>query len=212
MTIVRLVADPYPPYQYVEAGAIEGIDFETISHVFQGLPFDLDIGLHAWDECLRRVNSGEADGIFQISKTPQREIHYLFSDLLRTEETALFTRGQALADRDFSVLTAEAIGTHVLGVLDGYSYSPSIDAIPGESRFVVAQQGDLLRALCAGSCDLILMDTGVAAFLANKLKVNIRQVVGFSLKRDLYVAFRLGCESIVEAFNQQRAKESASSH
>jgi len=210
MRTVRLVADPYPPYQYEDAGVIRGMDYDTIRRAFRALPFALNIELHPWDECLRRVDAGTADGVFQITKTAEREARYLFSTLLRTEEMALFARVDGPASADSAGIGPETTGSHVLGVLQGYIYGPAIDAIPEGRKLKVPGQEDLLRALDERRCDLVVMDTGVAEHVAGKLGIaDVRRLDGFALKRDLYVAFRPGSEAIVAALDDQLLKAHA---
>jgi polar amino acid transport system substrate-binding protein len=203
-TKALLVADPYPPYQYEDAGVVKGHDVETIARAFAALPYDLAVELLPWETCLQRVDDGTADGVFQITKTADREARYLFSDLFRTEETALFTKGMRVSTPPVSGHVNDPIGNGIVGVLAGYSYGPQIDAIPDHQKQFFKEQRDLLLALDAGQCDLILLDAGIVSFIAEESAIrDVRRVPGFAMKRDLFVAFGRGREVLVHQFNEQ---------
>jgi polar amino acid transport system substrate-binding protein len=200
---VPLVADPYPPYQYEEGGIVKGIDYETAASAFQAVGYDVQVRLLPWEECLRQLDSGGADGIFQIARTAKREKRYVFSDLLRTAETAFF----ALSNR--AIRFSEGLDLHkqiepfTLGVLAGYSYDPLIDDLDPARKVAVDRQEDLLFGLKEARFDLVVADSGVAAFLASKLGISeIERVEGFAVTRELHVAFRPACTELVVPFNE----------
>ncbi|MBN1858754.1 transporter substrate-binding domain-containing protein [Candidatus Bipolaricaulota bacterium] len=200
-TCVNLVADPYPPYQFREDDTIMGIDYETVSRIFHAMQMDLHVDLCPWDECLHRVDVGDADGVFQITKTRARESRFLFSDLLREEETALFSKRPLPPTSSLCEILPN--GRHLLGVLEGYSYNDEIDRLPAESKLVVPDQEALLDALCQGRCHAILMDAGVADYLCAKQRITgLHKADGFGVRRELYVAFNRNRVEIQHTFNQ----------
>jgi len=200
-TCVNLVADPYPPYQFREGDKIMGIDYGTISRIFHVMRLDLHVDLCPWDECLRRVDVGNADGVFQITKTRERESRFLFSDLLREEETALFSKAPLPPAGSLCEILSD--GRNLLGVLDGYSYNDEIDHLPAESKLVVPDQESLLDALCQGRCHAVFMDAGVADYLCAKRGVTgLHKADGLGIRRELYVAFNPDRLQIQHAFNQ----------
>ncbi len=199
---VTLVADPYPPYQYEEGGVVKGIDYEVIASAFQAVGCDVQINLCPWEECLQQLDNGKADGIFQISRTPEREKRYVFSDLLRTAKTVLFARSDRAIQLSETVDLHEQLESFTLGVLSGYSYDPAIDSLDPAIRVEVDPQEDLLLGLKEKRFDLAVMDVGVAAFLADKLGISgIKRVEGYTVTRELHVAFRPACEDLVAEFN-----------
>ena len=204
---VTLVADPYPPYQYEEGGTIRGIDYEVIASAFQAAGYDVQVRLLPWEECLRELDAGGADGIFQITRTPEREERYVFSDLLRTAETGFFARSDQVIQLSETVDLREQLESSTLGVLAGYSYDPVIDSLDPAMKVEVGRQEDLLRGLTEKRFDLAVLDSGVAAFLADKLGISgIKRVEGFAVTRELYVAFRPKCRDLVQPFNVELRK------
>jgi polar amino acid transport system substrate-binding protein len=204
---VTLVADPYPPYQHEEGGAIKGIDYEVIASAFQAFGYNVQVRLLPWEECLRQLDDENADGIFQITRTPEREKSYVFSDLLRTAETAFFARSNQAIQLSETVDLREQLESLTLGVLTGYSYDPAIDSLDPTAKMEVDDQENLLLGLKEKGFDLAVMDSGVAAFLADKLGISgIKKVDGFAVTRELYVAFRPTRRDLVRPFNAQLEK------
>ena len=200
---VTLVADPYPPYQYEEDGIVKGVDYDIIASAFQAVGYSVQVRLLPWEECLQQLDAGGADGIFQITCTPEREERYVFSDLLRKAETAFFALSNQTMQLSETVDLHEQLQSFTLGVLSGYSYDPAIDALDPSIKMEVVNQEDLLLGLKEKRFDLAVMDVGVAAFLADKLGISgIERVEGFAVTRELHVAFRPACKDLVSSFNE----------
>ncbi len=199
---VRLVADPYPPYQFEEKGRVRGIDQDTIAEALEARGLRAVTALLPWSECLQRMQEGKADGIFQIAPTPEREKQFLFSALLRVERTMLLQRRAGpLVLRDPAKLQEELRG-HTLGILAGYSYDAGIEALPASLKTELASQEALVQALAEGRVDAILMDPVVADYLAGKLGLQpMEKIEGYELQRPLHVAFRQGEGQLVRLFN-----------
>jgi polar amino acid transport system substrate-binding protein len=199
---VRLVADPYPPYQFEEKGKIRGIDQDTISESLRARGLRAITTLLPWNQCLQRMQDGKADGIFQIAPNPEREKQFLFSAQLRVERTVLLQSGAgSLAVRDPARIEEELRG-RTLGILAGYSYDAGIDALPASLKMELASQEALVRALAEGRVDAILMDQGVADYLTRKLGLQpMERIKSYELRRPLHVAFQRGEEEIARLFN-----------
>lgn len=200
---ITLVADPYPPYQYEEGGTVKGVDYEVIASAFQAAGYDVQVRLLPWAECLRQLDAGGADGIFQITCTSEREERYVFSHLLRTAETDFFARSNLAIQLRETVDLREQLESFVLGVLAGYSYDPVIDSLDPTMKAEVGCQEDLLLGLKEKRFDLAVMDSGVAVFLADRLGISgIKRVEGFAVTRELFVAFQPARTDLVVSFNE----------
>jgi polar amino acid transport system substrate-binding protein len=200
---VRMVADPYPPYQYEEGGQVRGADQELIAAAFRFHGMATETRLLPWKQCLQWMQSGKADGIFQILPNPEREKLFLFSDRLRTERTALFrpSAGRLPGSAGGAADRVPFRGQR-LGVLEGYSYGPEADRLPAIQKAEYQSQEALLQALAAGEVGLALMDAGLAAYLVKRLGVRgIEPVPGYEIARPLHAAFRRDRPDIVELFN-----------
>jgi ABC-type amino acid transport substrate-binding protein len=202
LSTVKLVADPYPPYQFERDGEIAGIDHDIISEAFKIHNVEVETALHDWDECVALLDAGKADGIFQITRTPERVGRFIFSDRLRTARTIFFKRTEsAIVPGGGKSLVSQLNGTKV-GVLAGYSYNEEVDGLESELKVEKNSSEGLLRGLARGEFSLALMDEGVAAFLMKGLEIEgVEQVPGFDIRRDLFVAFRKDLSGPVRCFN-----------
>ncbi len=200
---VRLVADPYPPYQFEEKGIVKGIDHDIIESAFAESDVIVNIKLLPWQECIERMKNRGADGIFQIVRSSERERQFLFSHPLRTAETAFFS----MDDRHISIYRDRDLTSQIsnlkLGVLSGYSYTPEVDTLSEEFKIVVDSQEMLLHGLSERKFDLIIMDVGVARYLQSRMNLSgIEQAEDCVFSRALYVAFQKERGDLVEKFNR----------
>ena len=202
-TIVHLVADPYPPYQYEESGTIQGVDHDAIVEAFKIGGIEARTRLLTWDRCMKSMEEGSADGVYQIAKTPERERQFLFSELLRTAKTLLCClSGASFADPILRTSSPIDLEKHAIGVLAGYSYNPVIDGMKPPHKIEVGSHELLILGLRKSRFELALMDQGVAEHLFTKLNINdIVTIEGHALERHLYVAFKKKMEDLAHVFN-----------
>ena len=199
---IQLVADPYPPYQYVEGNDVVGIDHDVIQAAFREHGIETETRLIAWADCIRIMDAGEADGLFQIQPTAERARTFHFSAILRTARTVFLANSENPIDLTEMMTAADVLENYSLATVDGYSYDPAIDELSGPNRVFVADQEALLTGLAQRNFDLALMDWGVALFLCRKLGIQgVRKVEGLEYQRELHVAFQKGLEDVVDLFN-----------
>ena len=199
---VKLVADPYPPYQYKENNTVKGIDHDIITAAFEEHEIKTKTQLFPWEVCIEHMEMKKVDGIFQITITPEREKAFLFSKPLRIAKTVLFrnTKTPVRFNKDVEILCQ--LKRYKLGVLAGYSYDPMIDSLREPVRTEVKSQEMLLEDLLRGEFDLAIMDLGVAAYLMEKMDMDgIERVEGYEITRQLHVAFQKNLCELVNLFN-----------
>jgi polar amino acid transport system substrate-binding protein len=200
--LITLVADPFPPYQYMQGGAISGLDYELIQQAYRSQGFEIAVSLHPWDECVRRMDEASADGAFQVAKTPERERRFLFSDLLRTARTVFYCHASNPV-----ALRREDLGPQLRGlttaVVSGYSYGARFDELPGIRKLAVSSNEESLLALAARRADLAIIDEGVGAYLLATLRLRdtLQRVPGVEIERPLFVAFHPTRADCCDAFN-----------
>ena len=201
-TVIQFVADPYPPYQYNDDGKVQGIDHDVIQAAFREHGLETHTRLFAWDECIRIMEAGLADGLFQIQPTAERARTFHFSTLLRTARTVFLGNSNIPIDLSDMQMEADVLKKYSLATVRGYSYDSAIDELSGPNRVYVADQKALLIGLSQGAFDLALMDWGVAVFLCQKLGIEgVGKVAGFEYQRQLHVAFQKELGEIVDLFN-----------
>ncbi len=70
---LNICSAPLPPYSYLKDGVAVGIDVTVAHAIFDpmGVPFKVDIAPFA--RCQLELQTGQADVVFNFSKTPERE-------------------------------------------------------------------------------------------------------------------------------------------
>jgi polar amino acid transport system substrate-binding protein len=202
MKTVRLVADPYPPYQYLEGDSVRGCDQEIVGASFATQGMYVYTELREWNDCLRALNLGETDGIYQIAKTPERERIYLFSQPLRKAITVLFTNGMYTVDVKTGDGLQKILQGRPVGIVSGYSMGERIADM--DDSMVIQDENPvaLIKGLAQGKYDFALLDLGVGTYLARHLGIeHIRVVPGCKIDRKLYLAFRKDADDIRKEFN-----------
>lgn len=199
---VKLVADPYPPYQYEENGIVKGIDHDIITAGFKEHKIETKTRLFPWQVCIEYMEMKKVDGIFQITVTPERGKAFLFSKPFRTAKSVFFRDAKTSVrfNKDDEILTQ--LKRYKLGVLAGYSYDPIIDSLREPVKTEVKSQEMLLEDLSRRKFDLAIMDLGVAAYLIEKMYLDgIERVEGYEITRQLHVAFQKHLCELVNLFN-----------
>ncbi len=201
--LVTLVADPFPPYQYVRDGALAGLDYEIIQQAFRSQGLDISVALHPWDECVRQMDEQRADGAFQVAKTPERERRFLFSDLLRTARTVFYCHASTPVGLRRDGLAAQ-LRELTTAVVSGYSYGATFDDLADIPKLAADSNEAGLLALAARRADLAIVDDGVGAHLLAALRLGdtLRRVPDFEMQRPLFVAFNPGREDFRAAFDR----------
>ncbi|MFZ6642987.1 substrate-binding periplasmic protein [Undibacterium sp. TC4M20W] len=76
----KLASLHYPPYEYVEQGEVKGIAVDIVKEAFRLMGHQVSINIYPMRRSLEMVKNGEADGIFTVFKTPEREKYIIYSN------------------------------------------------------------------------------------------------------------------------------------
>ena len=115
----------YPPYEYLEGGEVKGVTVEIVKEVFRRMKRPINISLYPWDKSLNMINKGEADAIFTIFKSPERERFLDYSqEVLMPQVVSLFVAKDSNIgfDGDLSKL-----GNYTFGIVRKVSYGSVFD-------------------------------------------------------------------------------------
>jgi polar amino acid transport system substrate-binding protein len=203
--VLRLVADPYPPYQHADGGLVRGLDHDLVTAVFAAAGYEARTELLPWSECLAAVREGDADAIYQITPTAERSEWMAFSRSFREAQTVLYRRRgelpEGLGEGGLAALAARCR----LGALAGFSYGPQASAAPVAARF--ESDDELLHGLREGEVDVVLVDAGVATHLLSDDR--LEPIPGFSAGRPLHLGCRADLVEIAREFDRGLAKMGA---
>ncbi|MCE0555676.1 transporter substrate-binding domain-containing protein [Motilimonas sp. E26] len=204
-------------------GAMQGIDYEIVSQVFQqtGCLFSVTDKEIPWRRQLAWLEAGEIDVMTGASKTAEREQYALFSLPYRTESVTLFIRKadqESFAIKQLSDLTQSKL--HRLGYYKGTYYGEEFSLLQQKPEFQALLQSDIeinnFTRLLNNRIDAVLADEIVGQLLIEQLKQqdNIVPLKGFSIKTGgIHVMFskKTTSEAFITQFNQALTKFKASS-
>lgn len=90
---LELVTLTYPPYAYQANNQVQGIAVDIVKEAFDSLGQPINISVLPWARALKYVQSGKADGIFTVFKTPEREVFLDYStEVLLPQVIALYVK------------------------------------------------------------------------------------------------------------------------
>lgn len=163
--------DFYPPFIYRnERGEVVGISVDILRAIEKVSELRFDVELLPFSEALRFVESGQADMINLIFKTPERERVFLFSKPILRIQSLVWVR-KDLKVKDFKDLTA-----FVVGVVEGDANEALLRAKNPSIVFRrFADLDQLVQAVERGEIDVFLMEDLTASY--------------YLIKHDLYHLF-----------------------
>ncbi|NQT92343.1 MAG: transporter substrate-binding domain-containing protein [Lentisphaerae bacterium] len=80
---LRIAAEDYPPYEYIEDGVPKGIDVDVFEKVFGKLGIEYEIEFYPFTRGWLMLTKGMADAAPSISYQPFREPHLFYTDAQR---------------------------------------------------------------------------------------------------------------------------------
>lgn len=124
LPVYRVVAEPYAPFEYEVAGVARGMDVEILERLAKQAGVRFQFVFQPWKRALQTVHRGEADAIFSLLRTPERE------RFLRYPDTPLYRAQVVLFAHDGfagTIRGVEDLAGYRVGVVAGHSYGPFID-------------------------------------------------------------------------------------
>ena len=158
--VLKVVTTEYPPFEYVEDGVLKGYDVDTVRSVLQAMGYEPKFQVLPWSRAEMMVRRGDADLLFSLTSSPERERHYLFTAPINSARDVLYAR----KDAGRSWTSYNDLTDLRVGVTAGYSYAPEFMAWlrQGHSQVVTMNQEnpDLagLRMVAMGRVDVFICE------------------------------------------------------
>lgn len=208
--VVMLMSE-WPPFEYLSDGVPTGVDVEILVAVFDKMGVPLRIEVYPWARAEKMAKEGQCDGLFTMSRQPDREAYAIFpSEAIDESENVIFVlRGSPVKFGGYEDLAGLSIG-----VTAGYHYGQDFDGSRVFTREVGRDDTENMRKLAAGRVDAFVCDRKVGLYLLGKLGLGDRIValpkVVSSLK--MYAAFvrKPGAEKLAAGFDAALAALKAS--
>lgn len=205
---LQLVTLQYPPYVYEEQGEIRGVAFELVKEAFRRGGYGLEVRLLPWGRALQLVENGEADGIFTLFKTAERERFADFSEEVLLEQSiSLFVRHDATIEFNGEL---DALLPFRFGVVRNVSYGERFDGWlsrhPEIARDLSHTGEANLNKLVRGRFDILVSNSGGAHFILERLGLvsRVRALRPEIQRPPSYLAFskRRHLESVRRVFDK----------
>jgi polar amino acid transport system substrate-binding protein len=163
-----IVCEEYPPYEFLEDGQPRGLCVELVQEACQRLGREPVFRFMAWTQALEQVQSGQAQAIMSLYRTPEREAFLVFPTRPLAEErvATMVRKGSGVRVRG----VADLAGLRV-GVNTGYAYGPLIDDLQGLDKVAAADPAALLRDLAEGRSDVALGNELTLTHVARQLRL-----------------------------------------
>jgi polar amino acid transport system substrate-binding protein len=201
---LRLVTEPWAPYVTVDGQQASGLDYEMTTIVFKRLGIDVQWQFLPWKRCLLMLEQGEADGVLDILKLPERDELLLYPNEPLSEINWVLFQAKARPHR-FERL--EDLTGLTIGVSPGYLYSPQFDTSTLFIREPAPTHEANFGKLARGRIDLLVTERLVGQQMIDKLKLRdeISEVPNVIARRDLYLAVRrnVGMDLLVQRFGAE---------
>lgn len=169
---IKIVSgDFYPPIVYRnERGEIVGISVEILKAIEEVSDLKFDLELMPFSEALKLAETGQADMINLIFKTPEREKVFLFSKPILRIQSLVWVK------KDLNVKDFKDLGAFVVGVVEGDANEQLLKAKNPEIGFRHFKDNEeLIRAVERGEIQAFLMEDLTASY--------------YLIKHDLYHLF-----------------------
>lgn len=186
MEKIKVCADFFPPYQYIdEDGKVKGWDYELIADRLRRAGYEPQMWIGPWDDIYEAFERGDQEVLFQAQDSPERLEKFYLSKLLRYAVTEVVTMHQ-------DMLTLERhsqLQDYKVGVIKGFANGPEIDELSDECKVQFDGTKEILEGIYSGEIDCGVCDQGVKEYLLSG-KNDLYPIEKLTYKRSLYVMFR----------------------
>lgn len=206
-----LVTQHYPPYIIANGSQASGMVVDVVREAFARMQQPIDIVAYPWSRALNMVTAGDADALFTIKRTPERERTLVYPrEPVLTQDYVFFARkgSNFRFDGDFN-----AIAKAHLGVVINTSYGPRFDQAIAQGQLTNIESAKdyehIFRMLVAGRVDAVICSRLVGEdFLRGMNGLNQVQVVGpptDTAYSYLVFASKNGSQKLAEGFDRAMA-------
>jgi polar amino acid transport system substrate-binding protein len=186
----QFVTEPFPPFNYLANGAVAGPIPEMVLLICERLKIDCSVNLMPWRRALRTAESGGSEGIFCLSKIPEREEKfYLGSPVVRSMYVVLVNDGSHLVYNQPSDLAGYTIGVYGPSGTQRAAEEITRD-IPGVRIQTEVDNDTALRMLAGGRYGekgAVLINYDLAPILIRDGRIKNLKMVGIATKFQYYI-------------------------
>lgn len=127
---IRLVADPWCPYNCAPGAEHSGFMVEIAERVFQAHGHEIEYHQRPWVRALQATRDGEFHGVIGATKLEAPD--FIFPELAQGQMANAFW---TLADSSWQFRESQSLEGQHLAVIAGYSYGDAIEKILQDERY-----------------------------------------------------------------------------
>lgn len=186
MRKLRICADPFPPYQYIDKdGSVKGRDYDLVAERLHQAGYETEVCIAAWNQIYPQFENGDQDVLFQAQDSPERLEKFYLSKKLRDAITEVVTIQEKLKD----IQNYSDLENYRLGVIADFANGPEIDELSDSCKVGYADAAGVLKGIYEGEVDFGVLDQGVKEYLMAE-NIALYPVSALTYYRPLYVMFR----------------------
>lgn len=163
----KLATAHFPPFRNYEDNMLSGSDTDIVSELFHRMGYEPEIAVAPFKRAYSMGSTGEVGAVFTMTKNPERESLFLFSDPISSVTDVLFKhKDNKLEWNSYADLKGFNIGMSL-----GYSYPESflnaLDANMFKPDFVGSAEPELmhLKKLAGKRIDFAICEISVCSWL-----------------------------------------------
>ncbi|MBV1879800.1 MAG: transporter substrate-binding domain-containing protein [Pseudomonadales bacterium] len=117
------------PYSFTQDDEVKGIGVELVREAFRRMNQPVQVSIAPWARAMEQIRSGVVDGLFNVYRTPERELFAEYSEVLQDETSVLFVRKDSQIEYNGNL---GALSEYIFGAIRGYSYGGTYDKAVAE--------------------------------------------------------------------------------
>ncbi len=200
-----------PPMVYQVGKKIVGSDVDIVIEICKRMGIEPKFEAYPWKRALMMVENGEADGIFSLLRSEDRDKFLFYPDeTINSVRTMVIARkGGGLKIRSLDDLKGKSVG-----VIDGHKYGPEFDNYQGLKKFLCKNKEELISMLDRERVDVILDSEAPFNFMTIEMKIQDKfETLYLVQENPIYLAFskKMGQkgEDLAKKFGEQLKKMKA---
>ncbi|CAN5806106.1 transporter substrate-binding domain-containing protein [soil metagenome] len=157
-SITIAAEDDWPPYSAIKPGTneVEGFTPDLVREVFKIKGVDVKYAVVPYSRCMNMVKTGKAVACFNTNKNEENSPEYYWHNTPIFDEGVSFF---ALSDVPGNSLVTKDLEGSMVGVTQGYAYSPAFMRNEKIQKVAVNSDDQLLKMLIAKRVKFVLMNT-----------------------------------------------------
>jgi polar amino acid transport system substrate-binding protein len=166
-----IVADPFPPFNYIENGEPAGLNFEIMKAILKDMNRDFELQHLPWKRALLTVRKDRADAVLDVSKDSKRDKYLIYPDECLSESPVIVFY---IRQRPFKYAGPESLDGKRIGVMEGYTYGEFFDKHPNLYVERVPSMEQNFMKLLRGRLDVVISYKEVGISTLKKMKISDR--------------------------------------